>query len=225
MSKTPRFGSDGSQCEDVTANPKAIARRAIEQAEKTREEAEARSPWTRNRVIAAISSIAQRNVLSHDGMSKARIQLNLHGVDLSGLDLSGLDLSRANLDSAKLSGANLNGCRLVGANLHVADLTGAILDGVNAVEANLHGACLCKARVANTHFMKANLSEVCHDGTDGLDITEKPLTAAEDTMARRKQSEGFRVHIAVDEGVVRYYGATLEGANVTGLSAKCKRVE
>ena len=122
----------------------------------------------------------------------------------------------------------MTGCRLVGANLHKANLTGALLENMNAVQANFSQSCLCSAKAAKTHFMGANLSECCYEDTDGVDVVEKPLTAAEEKKARHMQSEGFRVNILFDEkeqgnAKAVYVGATLEKANVTGMSQVCLR--
>jgi uncharacterized protein YjbI with pentapeptide repeats len=219
----PRFHADGSILEDIKENPLHLARVQREANEKEKLEAEALEPWSRAKVERTLARAASEGVLGVVNGQEVKSDANFHGADLSGLDLSGLDLSRANLHGAKLAGAKLSGCRLVNANLHEADLSGASIDGANAVEANFHGACLCGSNVDKTHFMKANLSECCREATDGIDIEEKPLTAAEDKVARYRQSEGFRAHILTDEAVVRYYGATLEGANVHGMKTTCKR--
>jgi len=223
VSNPPRIGQDGQPAVDWDVNPKHLARLEREAAERTRLEAEQAEPWGRAKIERELARLSEKGSLGVVNGREVKNSLNLHGVDLSGQDLSGLDLSGANLHGAKLAGAKLTGCRLVGSNLHGADLSGAALDGANAVGANLHGACLCGAQVGKTHFMSANLSECCHEGADGLDVEVKPLTAAENTVARRRQADGVRAHIDVDAGVVRYFGDTLNGANVTEMSAKCKR--
>jgi uncharacterized protein YjbI with pentapeptide repeats len=219
----PRFHADGTVLEDAKENPLHLGRVKLEAEKKAAVEAEALEPWSRSKVERTLALAGADGVLGVVNGQEVRADANFHGADLSGLDLSGLDLSRANLHGTKLIGTKLSGCRLVGANLHEADLSGAEIENVNAVEANFHGACLCGAQVDKTHFMKANLSESCHEGTDGLDIEEKPLTAAEAQVAKYRQSEGFRANVHVDEGVVRYYGSSLEEANVHGMKTACKR--
>lgn len=223
MSEHVRIGKDGNPVTDLSVNLKAIERKAREAEERQRLEAEAREPWSRAKVERELARSASQESLGVINGEEIANSVNMHGADLSGLDLSGLDLSKANLHGANLVGTNLSGCRLVGANLCEADLTDAEMQDVNAVEANFHGACLCGSKVDRTHFMKANLSEVCHEGIDGLDVEEKFLTAAEENKARHLQSEGFRAVILVDEGKVRYYGPTLEGANVHAMRSKCRR--
>jgi len=221
----PRLLSDGTVAHDVVVNPKHTERVAREAFERARLEAENTEPWSRSKVERELARATARGSLGVVNGQEVRDSINLHGVDLSGLDLSGLDLSRANLHGAKLKGTNLSGAKLTNANLHEAELSGADLQNVNAVEANFHGACLCRSKAGKSHFMKANLSESCHEAAEGLDIQEKPLTAAEHKQAKYRQSEGFRANIHVDEGVVRYYGPTLEGANVHGMKTKCKRAQ
>src|SRR4029077_5649862 len=218
-----RVGPDGQPAEDLNVNSKAVNRKAHEAVENIRMIAEQAEPWNRIRVERELARLYKTKTLVSISGHEIKSSLDLHGVDLSGQDLTGIDLSGVNLHSAKLTGTKLTGCRLVNSNLHGADLSEAMLDSANAVEANFHGACLCKASVAKTNFMKANFSECCHEGTDGLDVIVKSLTPAEVTFARHRQSEGFRAHVSIDEGVVRYFGSTLEGANVTGMSTVCKR--
>lgn len=222
MNENVRIGKDGNPAEDSAINQKAVERKVREAGERERLEAEAREPWSRTKVEREITRSASQESLGVINGENITNRINLHGVDLSGLDLSGLDLSKANLHGAKLVGTNLSGCRLVGANLHGADLADAEMEDVNAVEANFNGACLCRAKVNKTHFMKANLSECCHEACDGLDVEEKPLTSAEEKKAQHLQSEGFRTFVDVDQGKVRYFGSTLDGANVTGMSSTCK---
>lgn len=223
MSHPPRLGPDGQPTEDVSENPMYVERLKREESERQRLEFERIEPWSRSKIERELKRLSEHGPSVATNGRKVRSAINLHGVDLSGQDLSGLDLSRANLHGAKLSGANMTGCRLVGTNLHGADLSGTALDSVNAVEANFHGACLCKADVSKTHFMKANLSEVCHESVVGLDLDEKPMTPAEVGQAKYRQSEGFHANILIDEGLVRYYGETLKGANVTGMSSAHKK--
>lgn len=218
-----RIGPDGLPAEDVLVNPKYLERIGRETKERQKLESEAAEPWSRaklERELARLSTQKPSYVI--DGV-EIKSGLDLHGADLSGLDLSGLDLSRSNMHGAKLAGSNLANCRLVGTNLHGADLSGTDMSGVNAVEANLHGACLCDANVSKTHFMKANLAEACHEDVSGLDIVEKPMTPAETAQARHRQSEGFRVNVSTDDGTVRYFGDTLSGANVAGMSRVHKK--
>lgn len=221
--QTPRFLPDGSIANDVDENPKYLSRVDREAADRARLVAEQAEPWGRAKIERELSRLSAQESLTVINGEPIKDTINLHGVDLSGQDLSGIDLSRANLHGANLSGSKLSGARLVGTNLHGANLSGAVLDGVNAVEANFHGACLCRADVSKTHFMKANLSETCHEATAGLDINEKTMTPAETALAKYRQSEGFRVSISIDEGLVRYYGDTLKESNVTGMASLCKR--
>jgi uncharacterized protein YjbI with pentapeptide repeats len=237
MPNNPRIDlNTGIEATDVNVNPKAVERKQREAEERDRLAAEATEPWSRAKVERELARAAASESFGVVNGQEIRNSANLHGVDLAGLDLSGLDLSRANLHGAKLVGTNLNGARLVGANLHDADLGDAQMEDVNAVEANFHGACLCGSKVAKTHFMKANLSECCHEATSGLDIEEKPLTAAEEKKARsfmgmvrrlfgydEDASGQARASISTEEGKVRYYGETLENANVSGMKAVCKR--
>lgn len=219
----PRLLSDGSIAQDVAVNPKYLARLDLETSEQARLKAEQEEPWGRAKIERELARLASQKSVIAMGGREIKHPIDLHGVDLSGQDLSGVDLSYANLHGAKLVGTKLTGARLVNANLHGADLTGAALDGVNAVEANFHGACFCKADVSKTHLMKANLSEVCHEDSSGLDIVENPMTPAEVGQARYRQSEGFRVDISTDGGKVRYFGDTLKGANVSGMSSVHKK--
>lgn len=221
--ETPRLLSDGSIANDVTVNPKYLARVEMESSEQKSFIEEQVKPWGREKIERELARLSKKESFVVIDGKLIKHTINLHGVDLSGQDLTGLDLSHANLHGANLSGARLTGARLVGANLHGANLSGAILDGVNAVEANFHGACLCRADVSKTHFMKANLSEACHETTTGLDLEEKPMTPAEVGQARYRQSEGSRASVSVDEGLVRYYGDTLKDSNVTGMVSLCKR--
>lgn len=215
-----RLGADGLPADDVTENPKAAIRKKLELETRARREAERLEPWSRQKVER---EIIENPSVSVAGGTEVRYRGNLSGADLSGLDLSGVDLSYVNMDGAKLVGTNLSGCRLVGATLHAADLTGAVLEKVNAVGVNFHGACLCASKSSRAHFMGANLSEVCFEGSDGVDIVQKPLTPAEEKLARHRQSEGFKVDVSLSAGKVTYFGPSLERANVSGMRLVCKK--
>lgn len=225
-----RIGPDGKPAQDVTVNPMAVERRKREASDRERAEREAAEPWSREKLIRALAQVDRDGVQGVVNGKELRDHVNLHGVDLSGLDLSGLDLARANMHGVKAIGTNFSGCRLVEANLNDAILTGAILDGVNAVEATFHGACLCSIKASKAQFMGANMSECCVEAVEGMDITEKPLTAAELNVAKHKQAEGFKVEIRLDEtesgeAKAMYFGENFLKANVHNLVTTCKRRE
>jgi uncharacterized protein YjbI with pentapeptide repeats len=219
----PRVDRDGNLVWDALENPKAVERKKREAQEKARLEVEANEPWSRAKVERELGKLALKPPTAVVDGKESFDHLNLHGADLSGLDLSGLNLSRVNMHGADLSGADLTGCLLTEANLHGANLDGAILEKTNAQSANFHDACLCRTKISDANLRKSNLSNVCYENSQGFDINEKPLTDKEQLSAKRKQAEGFKVQIVESELKVKYFGGTVEGANVAGMTTSCKR--
>lgn len=218
-----RLDGFGKAVEDVLVNPKAVERKKREAEERARLEEEQASPWTRERVERELARVSREGVFTVFDGKEVRHRANFQGHDFSGLDLSGLDLSEVNLDSAKLTGANLSGCLMTSTNLHGADLDGANLENINAQSANFHGACLCRTKISDANLRKANCYGACYEDSQGFDVEERPLTQNEEVSAKRKQSEGYKVQIIESELKVRYFGETLEGANVTGIASVCNR--
>lgn len=223
MKNPPRIGQDGLPQEDWEVNPKYLERLKSEEAEKKRLEEEAASPWTRERVIAAV--VAARTSAPKDPLPDGIYiggQANLHGADLSDLDLSGLNLSDANLHGAKLVRANLSGSNLSRANLSGADLSFSNMTGADLWKANASGACFCGADVSKSRLHRINLSGSCVEGSLGLDLETKPLTQA-DLDLSGSVIGGKKIMTQVDQGVSTRVGPQLDEANLKDLSLKCTR--
>ena len=230
----PRFGKDGKPAEDVIVNPLAVERKAREAVERVRAADEAAEPWTRAKLERELRRAKAREQIVVDG-KEVPPSLNLHGATIpDGTDLSGIDLSNCNMHGLRAKGVKFDHCVLTRANLHGAVLDGCSFQDVEADELNLCESCCCGSsfkfrRRAEpdkdpVHISRRmNLSDCCMEGTSGIEIEEKDLTAAEHRKARHLQAEGFRVAVSVDEGKVRYYGPELTEVNVTGLSRSCKR--
>lgn len=219
----PRIGLDGNPAQDVSTNPKAIERKAREAEVRVRLEAEAKEPLSRSKIERELTKLSQKAPMATIDGRDVFESLNLHGADISGLDLSGLNLSNVNMHGVKAVGTNFTGCLMVNANLYGADLDGAVLEKANAQSANLSEACLCRTTITDANLRKANCHGACYESSQGFDVEEKPLTEKERLVANRRQAEGFKVHVVEAESKVKYFGSTLEGANVTAMESVCKR--
>lgn len=190
-----RIGPDGKPAQDWTENPKAAERKAREAAERSRLEAEAAAPFSRDKVARMLDDLRKREPIHVNGADQPQ-SLNLHGVMLpDGIDLSGLDLSHANMHGVKVKGGKFVGSNMAHVNAHGAIFQGCLFDDAESMEAiNLCQSCLGGSSFSGVKsegsgggvlgdekwskgLTHANLSESCCHGTvRGLDIQEHELT-------------------------------------------------
>lgn len=193
--KPPRLGPDGQPAKDWTVNPKAQERRAREAVERSRLEAEAAAPWSRDKVARMLEDVRKRESIHVNGVDQPQ-SLNLHGVTLpDGIDLSSLDLSHANMHGVKVRGGKFVGSNMAHVNAHGAVFQECVFDDAESMESiNLCQSCLKGSSFSGVKaegsgggvlgdekwskgLTSANLSESCCHGTvKGLDIQEHDLT-------------------------------------------------
>jgi uncharacterized protein YjbI with pentapeptide repeats len=185
----------------------------------------AQSPWTRERVVAALAN--------GEGLTKVR----LDGLNLAALDFTGANLSEATLRGATLSDAILDRANLAGADLSKtivtnASFTGSDLTRANFTEATIANTTFAGARVEEAVFAKLDLTEADFTGAAGsaADFTEAVLDSACFANANLPKGQFSAVSAsgaiftdaileAADFCGARATGIDLEGADLTNLRA------
>lgn len=182
-------------------------------------------PWTRERVLAAVSrgeSLAEQD-LSRLDLSKCDLRGGrFPGARLAGANLSKTNLANGDFSGAVLSEADLTETNLSGAMLNDADLSQAVLSHACLREASLSGATFEKGvapgadfRGAKGHgcsFAGANLDTARFGRAElpSSDFEEGSLAAADFSHA---------ILVAAQFERVRAPGIVMTGADLTGLHA------
>jgi uncharacterized protein YjbI with pentapeptide repeats len=160
-------------------------------------------------IVAALRSIAQRNVAQNAqeksvGFHVRFVRANLQELDLERAQLTGAFLMMANLTGARLTSANLTGADLTGADLKGADLKGADLTGADLTGADLAGADLTGADLTGADLRGADLR--------GANLTFARLTDSNFSFANL--TDASLIHVEECDGA-KFLGARLAGADLS----------